>query len=550
MHSTIASLFLRSAVILAAAELLRRFPRQTASYRHRLLIFAFVCLAMWPLLAGLVPELQIPVWPQWNMGYRVTVEQTNFRLASAGPARPPLNWPLILWLSGVCLAFAPTLIGYRNVLRLTRGAKRVIDPVWTDLLENLCRENHVAPVPELLMASAPVMPLTFGLRRRRILIPSNCGDWTALRRRAVLLHELGHLQRRDLASQFFANIVAALWWFQPLVWMARWNLRRESERACDALVLESGLRASDYAAELLAIAHGFRQGQVWTSPAIAMARRCELEGRLTAILDPQPQRAVRTSVVVSLVLLAATAVAASAVTILSPSDVQTSGGSHMKRTLLSGLLASAGLSAATIAGSLFDPGGAAIPNATAVIINPDTSARQETSTTTDGTFSFESVPAGQYILRIDKPGFATLYREFNVQADSDVKRGLVLPLAPAQNQMNQQVDAGARAATSQPANPKDIRISPKVAEANLIQKVQPVYPTSAKQAHIQGQVDLQLVISTEGVPVDISVVSSPSDDLTQSALDAVGQWRYRPTLLNGAPIEVVTDVMINYTLSN
>jgi TonB family protein len=222
----------------------------------------------------------------------------------------------------------------------------------------------------------------------------------------------------------------------------------------------------------------------------------------------------------------------------------------MKRTLLSGLLASAGLSAATIAGSLFDPTGAAIPNATAVIVNPDTSARLETTTTSDGTFAFESVPAGQYILRIDKPGFATLYREFNVQADTDVKRGLVLPLAAGQSQTNQQVDAGARPASSQPSNPKDIRISPKVAEANLIRKVQPVYPASAKQAHIQGQVDLEMVISTEGVPVDISVISSPSDDLTQSALDAVGQWRYRPTLLNGAPIQVITDVMVNYTLSN
>jgi TonB family protein len=456
----------------------------------------------------------------------------------------------MVWLGGICFAMAPTLAGYRNVLRLARRAARVTDPSWTDLLKDLCQENSVTPAPELLIASAPIMPLTFGLRRRRILLPSNCDDWTIVRRRAVLLHELGHLQRRDLASQLFANIITALWWFQPLVWITRWNLRRESERACDALVLESGFRASDYAAELLAIAHGFRHGQSWTSPAIAMARRGELEGRLTAILDAQPRRAARKSVVVSVVLLASAAVAASAVTMFPESDVKNSGGSLMKRTLLSGLLASAGLSAATIAGSLFDPSGAAIPNATAVIVNPDTSARQETTTMVDGTFAFESVPAGQYILRIDKPGFATLYREFNVQADTDVKRGLILPLATAQSQTNDQVDAGARPAASQPSSPKDIRISPNVAEANVIRKVQPVYPASAKQAHIQGKVVLQLVISTEGVPVDISVISSPSDDLTQSALDAVGQWRYRPTLLNGAPIEVITDVTVNYTLSN
>jgi TonB family protein len=450
----------------------------------------------------------------------------------------------------MCLALAPTLIGYRNVLRIARAATPATDPRWTGLLEELCRDKRISPAPKLLIASEQIMPLTYGLRRRIILLPAHCDEWSQDRCRAVLLHELGHLERHDLASQLFANIMTALWWFQPLCWIARWNLRRESERACDALVLESGLRASDYAAELLAIAHGFRNGQRWTSPAIAMARRGELEGRLTAILDPQLRRAAPRTLAASLLVLAGTAVASSAITTLPSSEVQNTGGSTMKRTLLSGLLASSGLSAATIAGSLFDPTGSAVANAKAEIMNQDTSAKQETTTTSDGSFAFESLPAGQYILRIDKPGFATLYREFNVQAGSDVKRGLVLPLTSAQSQANQQVDAGERPAAAQPSEPKNIRVKPSVAEANLIDKVQPVYPASAKQARVQGKVELQVVISPEGVPVDISVISSPSDDLTQSALDAVRQWRYRPTLLNGAPIQIVTDVTVNYTLSN
>ena len=548
MHFT-TTLLVRSAVILGMAELLRRLPRQTASGRHRLLVLGFACLAAWPLLAAVIPELRIPIGAWWQPGYRVTVEQTSAGVASAVPVPATLNWPLIIWVTGIWVVLAPTLIGYRNVLRLAKGAKPLTDASWTELLKDLCGHYHVAPVPELLIASAPIMPLTFGLFRRRILLPSTCGQWTDLRCRAVLMHELGHLQRRDLVSQLFANIVAAVWWFQPLCWVARWNLRRESERACDALVVESGVRASDYAAELLAIAHGFRQGQRWTSPAIAMARRGELEGRLTAILDPQLRRAATKSIALSLILLAVTAVAASAINMFPNSDVKSSGGFLMKRTLLSGLLASAGLSAATITGSLFDPTGAAVPNATAVIVNSNTSAQQETTTTPDGTFTFQSLPAGQYILRVEKPGFATLYREFNVQADTDVKRGLVLPLAATQAEKNQQVDAGSRPAAAQPSESKDLKINPSIAEANLIRKVQPVYPAAAKEARVQGKVELQMVISPEGVPLDISVISSPSDDLTQSALDAVGQWRYRPILLNGQPIQAITKVTVNYTLS-
>ena len=86
-------------------------------------------------------------------------------------------------------------------------------------------------------------------------------------------------------------------------------------------------------------------------------------------------------------------------------------------------------------------------------------------------------------------------------------------------------------------------------ESKLISKINPVYPASAKSAGIQGIVSLDMVISKDGTPLDIQVVSSPSDDLTQSALEAVRQWRYSPTLLNGEPVEVVTDVVVNYTLS-
>jgi TonB family protein len=62
-------------------------------------------------------------------------------------------------------------------------------------------------------------------------------------------------------------------------------------------------------------------------------------------------------------------------------------------------------------------------------------------------------------------------------------------------------------------------------------------------------VELEATISKDGVPVELRVLRSPSDDLSESSLEAVRQWRYRPTLLNGQPVEIVTDVIVNYTLS-
>ena len=205
----------------------------------------------------------------------------------------------------------------------------------------------------------------------------------------------------------------------------------------------------------------------------------------------------------------------------------------MKPAWLSGIFAAASLSAATIAGSVFDPNGAAISDAKATLSNADTHVIVDTATTADGKFSFDGVPAGEYVLRVERPGFATLFREFDVQTDSRVERGLMLTPSNDKNT----------------PGTEPIWVEGEVAQSNLIRKVQPVYPQAARDARIQGKVLLAATISKEGIPTDIRVTSSPSDDLTQSALEAVRQWRYRPTLLNGNPVDIETQVLVNYTLS-
>jgi protein TonB len=79
--------------------------------------------------------------------------------------------------------------------------------------------------------------------------------------------------------------------------------------------------------------------------------------------------------------------------------------------------------------------------------------------------------------------------------------------------------------------------------------VRPAYPPEAKAARIQGTVHLEATISEEGTVVNLVVLSGP-DELVESALAAVRQWVYRPTLLNGEPIAVITTIDINYTLQN
>ncbi len=96
--------------------------------------------------------------------------------------------------------------------------------------------------------------------------------------------------------------------------------------------------------------------------------------------------------------------------------------------------------------------------------------------------------------------------------------------------------------------PKRMRIASRVAEANLIHDVAPAYPPEAGRARIEGAVVLMAVIGKDGTVRDVRVESG-LPLLAQAAIDAVKQWRYRPYLLNGEPIEVDSQITINFTLS-
>ncbi len=86
------------------------------------------------------------------------------------------------------------------------------------------------------------------------------------------------------------------------------------------------------------------------------------------------------------------------------------------------------------------------------------------------------------------------------------------------------------------------------AEGNLIYRVQPVYPPLARQARIQGTVELRAIVSKAGMIENLAVVSG-HPMLVKSAVEAVRQWRYRPYLLNNDPIEVETEITVNFVLS-
>ena len=96
---------------------------------------------------------------------------------------------------------------------------------------------------------------------------------------------------------------------------------------------------------------------------------------------------------------------------------------------------------------------------------------------------------------------------------------------------------------------QNVNVSQGVSQGLLMKKVQPVYPKTALAMRIEGEVDLTATISKTG---DITSVKALKGDpqLTKAAVEAVKQWKYKPYLLNGEPVEITTQVTINFKLPN
>jgi len=100
---------------------------------------------------------------------------------------------------------------------------------------------------------------------------------------------------------------------------------------------------------------------------------------------------------------------------------------------------------------------------------------------------------------------------------------------------------------AQQTEPKSVRVSKDVMQGLIRKKVNPVYPDAARKEHIEGTVVLNATINKHGDIENLQIVSG-HPMLAPAAIEAVKQWKYKPYLLNGEPVEVITQVQVNFTL--
>ena len=485
-------LILKATLIIAIAFAVNAaLGRASAAMRHLVWAAAFACLLALPIASLLAPKWTPPP----------VIAVTKMVVVAAGHSTAPaparhFDWLLILWCTGAALVGSRTLVGLIRVRRIARKA--------TAFGDGLIRRSCAVKVP-----------ITCGLLRPVILIPEDAGQWTEEKLRNVIAHEMAHVQRRDWLAHLGAQLACALYWFHPLVWLAAARMGRERERACDDLVLGTGVQPSRYAAELLEFS-----GAAPLPGSVGMAGL--FEHRLRAILDPRinRRRTARRHV------LAASVVA---VAVLAP---------------VAAFRAFAQTPGAALSGSVYDASGAAIPGAMVTI--SDAHGAQAAITADDGMYSFAIVPPGSYNIDVEKAGFQSFRGEVNQTAKP---QQMSMNLAIGQvSQVLTVVGTVPAPATPSEHAPHRVRVGGDVQPAKLLEHVTPAYPEDLQKQGIQGAVIISAVISTDGHVLSGRVVNSANQELADAALDAVRQWRYAPVLLNGEPIEVVTTITINFAL--
>ena len=528
-----------SALLLVGLGVAGLLRHQTAALRHWVLAVTVFAAAVVVPLGYALPSWHVTVPLTGSRVQGVTaarVRATEPAVEIARPARPVVPFgedalvrtPSVsaitaVWLIGCAVACGVLAVRLARLMRLSARAGLVHEPRWLDAVRRTSAAYGIRRPIALLRTDTPDLLATWGVRRPRVLLPATAPAWVDDRIHVVLCHELAHIRRHDWLVQMTADLVRSVYWFNPLMWIACAWLRRESELACDDEVMDTGVAAPDYAGHLLELARMSRR-----ELAVPMARRSTLERRITVMLKNGLNRRAlsRRMLVAVTALILAVALPAAAL-----------------RARQGGPL--------PLSGVVYDQSGGVLPGIT-VQLQDAQEFKWEATTNASGHFEFPPVQPGRYAIAMSLPGFKTFRDEFTLKDARDWDRAVTLQVGELTETVTV-VTARPPATRSQPGptapGPVRVRVGGNIKAPLKLVNINPVYPDSMRDAGRSGIVPIEAMIGVDGAVVYARVLgASVHPDFAKSALDAVRQWQFSPTLLNGAPVEVVMKVTVNFAL--
>ncbi len=457
----------------------------------------------------------------------------------------------------------------------------------------------------LLISDAISSPVTFGALRPVVLLPPQFPELEPQVREAVLAHELLHVRRRDWLFVLAEEMVRTVFWFHPAIWwlLSEIGLAREQEVDRRA-VAESRLR-EEYVDALLV----FAGAQLDLAPASSFLRRRHLKQRIVSILKEvrMSKTHLFSSVAAALIILAAAAWivtaafplwAAPDVVADSPGVAVDIGGAallHRAPIVYPEAAREQGVEGTVVLQASVDARGnvteaqvlsgpeelrnGALQSVLRWHFAPDPGARtrqvsitfqpgyaqgprQQTDAASKGqTPAISKTVTIQHIsvLGLSDQARADLLSRLPVREGDSIDTARLAEVKQVVKEFDSHLAViygatGGEAALTiaiedlVPKSSPVLRVGGNVQSTKLISQPRPTYPIEAKQARIQGVVKLYALIGKDGTIQNLNVVSG-HPLLAQAALEAVKQWVYQPTLLNGNPVEVETEIDVNFTLA-
>lgn len=585
----------KSLPILAAVWLVQALlRRKSAAFRHLIWCVAFAGLLILPVLTITVPALSVPVASDFagsDFVFQTNARRSDYTQEKQGKSisgmrsnsAPLLDWRLLLmlvWAAGATVSFTEMLIGVASIERLKRQSR-----AFTGLpFEALASLMKVKQKVGFLQTESETMPMTYGAFRTTVFLPVGIREWSEERRQVVILHELAHVRRRDGATHLMARAAMALYWWNPLAWLAWREFLQERERAADDLVLSVGARRPEYAGHLLEIARSLQSPQLYRWPVIAMASRSQLEGRLSSILDSSRDRKLpaRSAIIATLLLALAIIVplaALQAKTDRSEAEPALQDLSRETQTAINALaLVQAGDEAreqgkGAEAKALYTRALNTEPNQPIALIHRGT-VELETKDFPAAIDDFEQAQktgtryASEALMwqaiaeeRDNKPEAAEeLYQRAVAASDMhSLTTATIMDLYGRLLQQQGKYDqaalmqaqaAAVRTGQPNPGSTSTARHAGKdVSSPVLKSKIEPEYSAEARAAKYEGTVLLRTVIGTDGQVHDIHVIRSLGLGLDEKAIAAVTKWKFEPGMADGQPVAVIAHIEVKFKLN-
>ncbi len=542
----------------------------SAASRHTVWTTVFVAMLLLPVARAVMPEWSVISLPDRfsRLGARSPDASADSRLvvtdsaavdaATASPSRSAWGRSgtvlVTVWALGAAACLGWICAGFFGTRRLERAARLVEDARVRERAVRAADLLGVRRPVRLLAVSNDVMPSTWGLVAPRVLLPSGARQWTDTQLDAVLTHELSHVVRGDAASHLSARLATALWWWHPLAWVAARRARFERERACDDLVLTQGTCASDYAEDLVTFVSSLNLPPAESPATMAMARRSQLEGRVMAILKSDVnRRGVSQSGFMAALLVMGLVwpLAAARSTFQQEQPVRVGGSVQAPtktrdvRPIYPATAQAERRQGVVILEAVIDTNGT-VDNAKVIrSIGEDLD-----NAAIDAVLQWRFTPTtlnGRAVQVI-----MTVTVNFVLDSDNGVPDPPPPPPPPPTPMVNDvppppppppPPPAGSQASGDQ----QPVRVGGAVKAPTKIKNVWPVYPQVARDSNVSGVVILEVRIDAEGNVTDARVIRSVAL-LDEAAQEAVMQWKFTPTLLNGVAVPVIMTVTVNFSL--